>query len=213
MTLARRILGYGAVLSWTLGACARFDATPLEPVVDAGGADGGGVDSTPEARPRDDGPSCDASLTIVSELISDGGDASAFGKCGGIVGGVQRGVGDDNCYWVPEAQPLTWEFANTRCQKPNPKDHLISIGSAEENEFVVSAFPSCADRWLGFYTDVTGRDVTAGDFKWKNTAPVTFTAWAPGFPNGVGACVVIRADGRWENRSCIEVHTVLCERE
>jgi len=144
-------------------------------------------------------------IVVDASIVSDGGDA---GKCARVVGGVER---SDNCYWVPEREPLTWEFANSRCQKPEPKDHIVTIGSASENAFLLGTFPTCEERWIGLYAEI---DLpTAADFRWKNTAADSYRAWAPGFPTGAGKCVVLRPDGAWENRPCIEVHGVVCERE
>lgn len=178
-----------------------------------GSTDGSGSTSGSTSGDANTGDTCSPGSTEVvvdASVISDGADA---GKCSRVNGGV---VFNDNCFWVPAREPLTFEFANTRCQQPDPKDHIITIGSAAENEFATGAFPTCEDRWIGLSATAMASpvgDPAAADFKWKNTAPDSFRRWADGFPRGPGRCVVLRPDGFWENRSCIEVHTVLCERE
>jgi len=166
--------------------------------------------TTPPVTPTE-GCAAGSTPVIVDAAVVFDGAVIDGGKCSGVRDGVERG---GNCYWVPQRDPLTWEFANTRCQKPDPKDHISTIGSSGENDFLVATFPTCEDRWIGLNaTHLDGGAPQASDFKWKNTAPDAFRAWAPGFPSGEGKCVVVRPDGKWENRPCIEVHTVICERE
>lgn len=195
-------------------ACSPFDAGGPE----GSGSDGGGTSSPVPATPGieagapgDDAsvgcPSGSTAIVVDAAVVSDGGKS---GKCASVAGGVER---SDNCHWVPQKDPLTFEFANSRCQQPDPKDHIATIGSAEENEFLVAAFPTCEDRWIGLSAASGAGEPVAGEFRWKNTSPDSFRAWASGFPRGPGRCVVLRPDGQWENRPCIEVHTVLCERE
>lgn len=213
MKWAGSIITLGVVaLAFRAAACASFGADEDAPVADASSTPADAPAAPPSdgaVTPEAGGESCATGSVIVD--ASDVADGSDAGKCSLVANGVIR---SDNCYWVPDKDPLTFEFANTRCQKPNPKDHIVTIGSAGENDFLVNVFPTCEDRWIGLFANPDGGAApVAADFQWKNTAPDGYRAWAPGFPTGTGRCVVLRPDGRWENRSCTEVHTVVCERE
>lgn len=209
------LLATAPIVAGTWVACSKSgagdDPTRKGDTTDAQAeSDGAVVADSGGTRRFDAGVVCDSGSTeivINASVVSDGGNG---GKCGLVVGGVDHA---DNCYWVPDREPLTSEFVNSRCQKLDPKDHSVTIGSVEENDFLVSTFPTCEERWIGLWTTTDAGSVGPADFYWKDTTVNDFRAWAPGFPTGSGKCVIIRPDGLWENRSCIEMHTVICERE
>jgi hypothetical protein len=80
--------------------------------------------------------------------------------------------------------------------------HLVSIGSAEEQEFVHSNFGNLGgvDRriWIGF-NDVS----LEGSFEWSDGTPVKYTNWNPGEPNNSGGvedyAELLGSNGRWND--------------
>lgn len=60
--------------------------------------------------------------------------------------------------------------------------HLVTIGSAYENNFVLSFWTTNAPTvWIGF-TDFD----TPGNYHWSNNEPVAYTNWRPFEPNNSG---------------------------
>jgi hypothetical protein len=167
----------------------------------------------PDPSNTDGGPESDSSTQGDGTALRDAGgkgDGADPHKCSVVPGAVQR---LDNCYWA-QHEPLTFEFANARCQRLDAKDHVVTISSAAENTFVASSLAMGEERWIGLWAVTHGHaPPRVVDFFWKDTTPDTFRAWAPGFPTGSGRCVIMRSDGLWENRACTETHAVVCERE
>ena len=69
--------------------------------------------------------------------------------------------------------PLPWHDAVDYCA--NIGAHLVTIGSAEENDFVFGLTPNT---WLGA-TD----EAVEGVWEWVTGEPFDYTNWAPGEPN------------------------------
>lgn len=69
------------------------------------------------------------------------------------------------------------------------KGHLVSIGSAAENQFLTATFGAGAldGRFLGGF-QLTGASEPAGGWQWVTGEVVSFSGWFPGEPNnGLGA--------------------------
>ncbi|XP_061697133.1 CD302 antigen [Syngnathoides biaculeatus] len=94
---------------------------------------------------------------------------------------------------------------------------LLSIQSAEENDFVVKYSPEVwkgeVNVWLGMYYDTNIEDM-----KWLDEEPVNFTNWEAGSSPfdfvPLDTCVAVHSDtGKWERVSCLDdlENGVVCE--
>jgi hypothetical protein len=94
----------------------------------------------------------------------------------------------------------TWTLAEADAQARG--GHLVSIGSAEENAFVLAQFGNLGgvDRrlWIGF-----SDTASEGSFAWSDGSPVTYTNWNPGEPNNSGGtedwAEMLGSNGRWND--------------
>jgi hypothetical protein len=93
---------------------------------------------------------------------------------------------------------LPWHDAVDHCA--NIGAHLVTIGSAEENDFVFGLTPNT---WLGA-TD----EAVEGVWEWVTGEPFDYTNWAPGEPNNSGGdesqpehylTWAFPPDGRWND--------------
>ncbi len=82
--------------------------------------------------------------------------------------------------------------------------NLISVQSAAENADLLQALSNQGYAgqviWIGF-TDAA----LEGTFVWYDSAPVTYSNWAPGEPNNSGGnenCTQIYPDGTWNDLNC-----------
>ncbi|XP_014831722.1 PREDICTED: CD302 antigen [Poecilia mexicana] len=125
----------------------------------------------------------------------------------------------DRCYHFvhgeeDQIKSYTFEAARSHCTGFG----LLTIHSAEENDFVMSYSPEVwkggsVNIWLGMKYD-TDDDT----MKWSNNRSVTFTNWeyspfSPDIPQG-DICVALHSvSGRWENVSCQDdvENGVVCE--
>jgi PKD repeat protein len=73
----------------------------------------------------------------------------------------------------------TWEEAVSNCESKG--SHLVTIGSAEENQVVTNLMIYGSWTWIGF-TD----QETEGEWVWITGEPVTYTNWGSGEPNNSG---------------------------
>lgn len=174
-------------------ADAGFDVSfpdPDAPVADAPAADTGAADTAPaETTP------------------SDGDAASCEGK-----------VLDGHCYFLlPTDQ--TWTAARDACAAAGA--HLVTFDSAAE--YAVLADVGTGDRWIGLSRPDTVDDAgrfSKDSFQWITGDPVTLDNWHvpppdAGLPepDGSGACVRARGDGKWADRDCASPLKGVCERE
>ncbi len=108
---------------------------------------------------------------------------------------------------------VSWHDAVAFCEDIDA--HLVTIGSAEENEFV---FGLNSFTWLGA-TD----ELVEGNWRWVTDEPFSYTNWAPGEPNNTDGfpphgpehylTYAFPQDGRWND---VPVHSTLpfiCESE
>ncbi|XP_015225903.1 PREDICTED: CD302 antigen [Cyprinodon variegatus] len=112
-----------------------------------------------------------------------------------------------------QIKSYTFEAAHSHCRGFG----LLTIQSAEENEFVMSYSPEVwkgnVNIWLGMKYDIDDDTM-----KWSNNQSVRFTNWeySPSPPDLplVDICVALHSSsGRWENVSCQDdvENGVVCE--
>lgn len=87
------------------------------------------------------------------------------------------------------ANGLPWTEARMRAQQAG--GHLVTIGTFDENDFVMTlvsarpdAFANPIGPWLGGYQpSPVAADEPAGGWAWIDGTPFTYTAWAVGQPD------------------------------
>lgn len=84
------------------------------------------------------------------------------------------------------------------------------IDAAENSLIIATAFGVFDEGyWIGIHDSIT-----EGTWQKIDGSPVTFTAWAPGRPNGGGGqnCAIIDngLGGGWNDRACWERHGFIC---
>ncbi|XP_051938673.1 CD302 antigen isoform X2 [Hippocampus zosterae] len=124
----------------------------------------------------------------------------------------------DKCYHFVHGEEdklkvYNFESAKSLC----PHSELLSIQSAEENDFVVKYSPEVwkgeVNVWLGMYYDTNSEGMM-----WFDEEPVKFTNWEPGSSPldfvPMETCVAVHSDtGKWERVSCLDdlENGVVCE--
>ncbi|XP_049583878.1 CD302 antigen isoform X1 [Syngnathus scovelli] len=124
----------------------------------------------------------------------------------------------DRCYHFvhgdeDKLKVYNFEAAKSLC----PKSELLSIQSAEENDFVVKYSPEVwkgkVNLWLGMYYDTNSEGMM-----WLDEEPVKFTNWEPGSSPSdfvpMETCVALHSDtGKWERVSCLDdiENGIVCE--
>ena len=108
------------------------------------------------------------------------------------------------CYYVLSDQERTWNDANSRCAYIDGRATLTSIGSEDENNYVVDLMSQTS--WIGGIID---NEMNTG--KWADGSLFTyFTKWNRGEPNyrGNESCVLTYARytgvfaGYWNDEPC-----------
>jgi Lectin C-type domain len=109
--------------------------------------------------------------------------------------------------------------------------HLITIGSAAENE-IASSFV-IESKYLGGFEDVPLTSAGEGDYHWLTGESLTFENWAAGEPDSAEVrcgltpgpipipsimrcyehCMVMLVGGRWADQRCDRVDGYICEWE
>ncbi|XP_077391983.1 CD302 antigen isoform X1 [Festucalex cinctus] len=124
----------------------------------------------------------------------------------------------DRCYHFvhgEEDKLKVYNFENAKSLCPNSE--LLTIQSAEENEFVIKYSPEVwkgeVNVWLGMYYDTNSEGMM-----WFDEQPVKFTNWEAGSSPSdfvpVETCVAVHSDtGKWERVSCLDdlENGVVCE--
>ncbi|XP_077583905.1 CD302 antigen isoform X2 [Stigmatopora nigra] len=124
----------------------------------------------------------------------------------------------DRCYHFvhgEEDKLKVYNFENAKSLCPNSE--LLSIQSAEENDFVLKYSPEVwkgeVNVWLGMYYDTNSEGMM-----WLDEKPVKFTNWEPGSSPldfvPMETCVAVHTDtGKWERVSCVDdlENGVVCE--
>lgn len=113
---------------------------------------------------------------------------------------------NDACYKLFTDQK-NYSDASATCK--NDSANLVSIHSAQENEFVRSLLGN-RDVFVGF----SDSDVEA-TFVWVDGSSVKYTNWEAGEPDddyGMGDCViVIGTTGKWNDTPCIMWYEFMCK--
>lgn len=113
---------------------------------------------------------------------------------------------NDACYKLFTDQK-DYSEASATCK--NDSANLVSIHSAQENEFVRSLLGN-RDVFVGF----SDSDVEA-TFVWVDGSSVKYTNWEAGEPDddhGMGDCViVIGTTGKWNDTPCIMWYEFMCK--
>lgn len=157
------------------------------------------------------------------------GDAGAAAEAGaaGAGGGVAECLSaspDVGCscephgaheYWFC-SQYLTFAAAENRCKSVTM--HLPKIETQAEDDWL---FAAAQAHTLGEYflgaTDATTPDVwswLAGGTFWMGIADGTasgYAHWSPNEPNASGDCLVVQANGPWDDRICTDQRRYVCE--
>lgn len=106
-------------------------------------------------------------------------------------------VNEGREYYV-ETSCQNWHEAES--QAVTLGGHLVSIGDAEENDFVTGLIPWHAGWWVGL-----SDQVTESDWVWSDGSPTTFLSWnQPYEPNGGTGenCAEIGDTGTWNDLNC-----------
>jgi parallel beta-helix repeat protein len=104
---------------------------------------------------------------------------------------------------------LPWREARVYCEKLG--GHLVTIGSASENDFVENlADPIDDDVWIGL-TD----EANEGYWEWVTGEPLTYTNWEVNWQNGGDweNYVEMHRDGTWNDLPVTSSMTFVCEWE
>ncbi|TRY84221.1 hypothetical protein DNTS_026642 [Danionella cerebrum] len=129
-----------------------------------------------------------------------------------------------SCYKHPSGTRGSWASARSVCVSEGAD--LVSISSAEENQFVSARLLGAADLWIGFSTlKCTGLSCAvrpnSTSFSWSDASTSTYTNWPAGEPDlsdkasGVCTAMIIHPaedHGFWRTRACREERAFMCER-
>jgi len=186
----RRGLAAIVVATATLGAAIALTAA-CSLTTSTDGLSGGALlhlDATTDSAPSDGSIADRASVPDGAD--AEGGDAAphTFPPEAQTWSGNAHGYA---VYVVPNG--LTWIEARDRAVQGG--GHLATLGSAEENGFVLTmlndrsdAFNSVAvGPWLGGFQDNPApADEPAGKWRWVDDTPWSFTFWTTGQPDNSG---------------------------
>ena len=109
------------------------------------------------------------------------------------------------CYKVSTDQK-SFTDASALCNQDAGK--LASIRSPQENEFVHN-LTGGKDVFIG----LTDTEIE-GTFVWSDGSTVVYTNWEDGEPNdehGIGDCVILVANGKWNDTPCSMWYEYLCK--
>jgi hypothetical protein len=107
-------------------------------------------------------------------------------------------------YLFCKKTPATWADASTACTALGAT--LVTIAGADDDAFLVSI--GAASAWTG-YSDTT----TPGTFVWASGSSSAYTNWGTGAPATTAGddCVVLLADGTWNNVACTAKNAYVCQ--
>lgn len=135
------------------------------------------------------------------------------------------------CYRFYNTPELSWHDANEHCREiklsspvcPNKPAHLVTIGSVEENQFVLELWRSLRSPssgsplrvWIGL-NDIEEE----GNYVWIDGSPLDYENWTPGLPDqwspeqdcGEMWNTFNNLDvGYWNDYICSKHHAFMCE--
>jgi len=238
--------GGGSAVSGTAGSTGGSDPSGTAGTGDAGSGGGAGSDggaSGSGGAGGDAGGSSGAGGATGGRGGGGGMNGGRGGRGGNNVGGRGGGGGNPcgafpgakgfvtptdgltHCYWA-RSLSQTWSQAQQSCMMTQ-NGHLVTITSAEENDFVVSIAQfsgSLNDTWIGASDDKTGSDKTGpGTYRWVTNEPWTYSNWEQGQPDGFcdpcsfgQTCTcdhraVLASDGTWNDRWQDNMRSSVCE--
>jgi len=193
------------------------------------GADSGGAAGEPGMPPQ---PDCGNGVIEAGEQC-DGGDATEADGCSDDCKVVcaehdKDAVesADHHCYFGYDQA----NFADSREACVNRGAHLVTIGSAAENELVAQLVK--VSKFLGAFEDVPAMSEGTGEYSWITGEALTYTNWAAEEPNHAAArcvqtgpgpgpiakncyehCVAMVSEGKWADQLCERVDGYVCEWE
>ncbi|XP_038065014.1 alpha-N-acetylgalactosamine-specific lectin-like [Patiria miniata] len=108
----------------------------------------------------------------------------------------------------------TYDEAEKHCQQFTQvgQGHLTSIGSAEENNLLLTMYTSAGgtDLWIGF-----DDQAEEGNFVWTDGSAGSYTGWRSGEPNNSGnehcANLPKSWDGEWNDTKCGTPRQYICK--
>ncbi|XP_072021157.1 lymphocyte antigen 75-like [Amphiura filiformis] len=123
---------------------------------------------------------------------------------------------DKKCYTLGgQGSPQTWQGAQQQCMDGAIANGNLATVYVEGLQSlltaIMKAFPE-DDVWIGLYTD----DMDDA-YKWADGAPLTYTNWADGQPDGntTTKCVGMLNNpdnpGQWDDVECMENKLYLCQ--
>ncbi|NBX98882.1 MAG: hypothetical protein EBQ83_01230, partial [Burkholderiaceae bacterium] len=152
----------------------------LDTTANGSGVSGGGAGSTINVSGSID------TLTDATTLTVYAGSAPI--TFSGVIGG-QGG----STYQVT-ASNLTWQSAEAAAVAAG--GHLVTINDATENTYLSNTFNGGTGFWIGL--KLYSGSSSSGDWRWVSGAPITFTNWAYGEPNGNAS---VTSGGAWMSYS------------
>jgi cysteine-rich repeat protein len=150
----------------------------------------------------------------------DGCSAACKVVCADFGEGVE-GSEDHHCY--AGYDEATFERAQAACEKLG--GHLVTIGSAAENE-LVSGFVS-SSKFIGAFEDVELMSDAAAEYEWITGEALSYENWDSQQPDRAGErcatyannarcfehCASMQGDGTWSDQRCDVADGYVCEWE
>ena len=105
----------------------------------------------------------------------------------------------------------TMPVAKDLCNLQHPGSQLAQPRSKEEIRMLAASLRQTGhdSMWIGLHKDA------GGQWKWSSTGQALSaeqSRWAPGQPDGDGACVEMWPDGTWNDRDCLVSKVFACEK-
>ena len=157
------------------------DTSTLGDSAGTGSQDSGAPDGDPPLDPGSDGGSLEDASTPIDGAKNDGAEKV-------FPDGATVWPENGHAYLVVTSEtPLSWSEASSVAVARG--GHLVTISSAQENEFVFSlvlarpdAFKGYYGPWIGAIQRVDGVEPDGG-WSWVTGEPWSFSAWKAGEPN------------------------------
>jgi cysteine-rich repeat protein len=142
----------------------------------------------------------------VEECDDDRAECQRCLVCGGETSVYNPQTG--HCYLaLPETQQTRAGALGT-CS--DQQGYLATMAGQAEQQWLMTNIPATSGPWwMSLIRNIDD------NFIWGPTGEqVVFTAWAPGQPDNLAErCAILQTDATWNDLSCEELKTPLCERE